>query len=312
MDNLNNGQNQSLNQQPSAPQQSTVPQHGMAQPQMGGYTQQPMYNQQMGGYTQQPMYNQQMGGYTQQPMYNQQMGGYTQYGYQQPKMGPTLSDNVKKVQNEFKSKVSKMGLSTYCLVGIIAAMLLIFSPFMNFATLHVNEKYEDEWSEIELKIKASDGLNLFELSKLSNTLDDALDETKKLMGMKIDKDDILDVLDDVEDEADDVIEDETGIEVKESSIKEVVGLVHLVVDGKMPLMITPWLLIVSGLGLLVFTVINNKKGKMVCSIIPVGCIVWLMLSSSNFFSIMGIGAWAMLLGAIGGIVSSVKELPLYN
>ena len=37
-----------------------------------------------------------------------------------------------------------------------------------------------------------------------------------------------------------------------------------------------------------------------------------MLSSSNFFSIMGIGAWAMLLGAIGGIVSSIKELPSYN
>ncbi len=295
---INDAQQQSFAQAPQGqPQmnQQMYTQYGQ-QPQMNAQYGQPQMNQQM--YTQ----------YGQQPqMYNQQMG-YTQYGYQQPQMPKQpskLKENVKDVQNQFKNKVSKMGLSTFCLVGIIAAMFLIFGPFMNFASLHINEEYDDEF---EVRVKASDGLNLFELSKLSNTLDRVIDEANDEFRTKVDKDDIVDLIEDYEDYLVDEVEDEVDMDV-ENLAKETVGTLILVTRGQLALMLTPWLVIISGLGLLVFTVINNKKAKIICSIVPIACIIWLMICSSNFFAMMGIGAWVILLGSIGGIVSAVKDAP---
>lgn len=272
------------------------------------FTQQPqMVQQQM--YTQQP----QMG--YQQQVYGQQQMGYTQYGYQQqmPKQPSKTMENIKDVQNQFKNKVSKMGLSTFCLVGIIAAMLLIFGPFLNFASIHFNERLEYEESyydyydyDIDVKLKASDGLNLFELSKLSNTVDRVIDEANDEMDMDMDKGDLADAIDDYQDYIVDEAEDETDMDF-EGLAKETVGTLMLIVRGQLALIFTPWLILISGIGLLVFTVINNKKMKLICACVPLGCLLWLMFSASNFFAMMGIGAWAIIAGSIGGIVSAVKE-----
>jgi len=274
---------------------------------------QPQMNQSMYG---QPQMNQGMYGQPQmnQGMYGQQMG-YGQYGYQQPQPSK-LKENVKKVKKDFSQKFSKMGLSTFCLIGIIAAMLLIVGPFMNFASLHFNEKfeYEDSYSgyyysydyDIEMKLKASDGLNLFELSKLSNTLDGVIDEANDELDFGMDKDDLSDELEDIEDELVDEMEDETDMDFEKLG-KEAVGTLQLLLKGQLPLMITPWLIIVSGIGLLIFTVINNKKMKLICSIVPLACMVWLIICSTNFLSYMGIGAIAITIGVVGGIVSAIKD-----
>lgn len=280
------------------------------------FTQQPqMAQQQYTQYTGQPqMAQQQYTQYTQQPQmgYAQQQMGYTQYGYQQqmPKQPSKTMENIKDVQNQFKNKVSKMGLSTFCLVGIIAAMLLIFGPFLNFASIHFNEKLEYEESyydyEIDVKLKASDGLNLFELSKLSNTVDRVIDEANDEMDMDMDKGDLADAIDDYQDYIVDEAEDEIDMDF-EGLAKETVGTLMLIVRGQLALIFTPWLILISGIGLLVFTVINNKKMKLICACVPLGCLLWLMFSASNFFAMMGIGAWAIIAGSIGGIVSAVKE-----
>lgn len=273
------------------------------------FTQQPqMAQQQYTQYTGQPqMAQQQYTQYTQQPQmgYAQQQMGYTQYGYQQqmPKQPSKTMENIKDVQNQFKNKVSKMGLSTFCLVGIIAAMLLIFGPFLNFASLHFNEKLD---YEIEVKLKASDGLNLFELSKLSNTVDRVIDEANDEMDLDMDKGDIADAIDDAQDYIVDEVEDETDMDF-EGLAKETVGTLMLIIRGQLALMLTPWLILISGIGLLVFTVINNKKMKLVCSCVPIVCLFWLMFNATNFFAMAGIGAWAIIVGSIGGIVSAVKE-----
>lgn len=303
MDN-NNQQTVNMTQQPQMNQQYAQQQYTQ-QPQMQ-YAQQPQMNQQ---YTQQP----QMG--YQQQMYGQPQMGYNQYGYQQqmPKQPSQVMENIKDVQNQFKNKVSKMGLSTFCLVGIIAAMLLIFGPFMNFASLHFNERLEYEESyygyydfDIDIKIKASDGLNMFELSKLSNTVDRVVDELNDEDIMDMDKDDMADDIKDYEEEIVEEAEDETDMDF-EGLAKETVGTIMLILRGQLALMVTPWLIILSGVGLLVFTVINNRKMKLICSLIPVGCLLWLMFCASNFFAMMGIGAWAIIAGSVGGIVSYVKE-----
>lgn len=300
----NNNQSQMTQQ----PQMAEQPQYGqqMQYNQQMQYGQQPQYNQQM-QYNQQPQYNQQMQ-YGQQPQYNQQMYSQPQMGYgqnmYQPKKPSKIVENAKDVHAQFKKNVGKMGLSTFCLVGIIAAMLLIVAPFMNFASLHFNEKYDDD---IEVRISASDGLNLFELSKLSNTLDRVIDELNDEYHAKIDKNDIADSLDDYADDVIDEAEDEVDMSFKNLG-KEAVGTVMLILRGQAALMVTPWLIIISGVGLLVFTVINNRKLKLVCSCVPVVCLLWLMFCASDFIAIMGIGAWAIVIGAVGGIVSYVKEV----
>lgn len=295
MDN-NNGQ-----QYGQQMQQAGMNQGMQYQPQyQQGYAQQPQYQQ---GYAQQ-QYQQ---GYVQQPQYGQQP-----YGYSQPQAASKLVKSAKNVKNDFTNKVKKMGLSTWCLLGIIAAMLLIVAPFMNFASMHVNEKVSE--SGIHIKVKASDGLNLFELSKLSGTVDNALDEynsVAKKYGMdKMDKDDIVDELDDGIDDLVDEMDDEYDVDV-ENSAKEIGGLAHLVLKGRVALIVTPWLIIISGLGLLVFTVINNKKLKLIFSCVPLACVIWLMICSSHFFAMMGIGVWAMVIGIALGIVSAIKDQPAY-
>lgn len=274
-------------------------QQGYAQQPQQGYAQQG-YAQQ--GYTQQPQM-----GYGQQPAYGQ--AGYGQMGYGKPQVN--VKQNINNVKNEFSNKVSKMGLSMYCLLGIIGAMLLIVAPFMNFASIHVSEKIDKDIIEDEmrvdidkdLKISVSDGLSLFELSKLSNTIE------RIRKAADLDKDDLDDALDEVEDGLDDYadeIDDELDIKVS-SSLKEAVGTLHLAVKGHTALMITPWMFILSGLALLVFTVINNKKAKFIASGVALVGLVWLMLCSSHFFSIMGIGACAILVGIILGAVSAFQD-----
>ena len=200
-----------------------------------------------------------------------------------------------------------MGLSVFCLLGIIAAMLLIVAPFMNFASIHISEEYEEEgyFGDIEIKIKASDGMNLFELSKLSGTISRVADEFGG------DASDLADMLDDYEDEAMDAIEDELDMDVHKSSIRETFGTAKLLLKGRAATLVTPWILILCGLGLLIFTVINNKKMKLVFSIVPLACLIWLMICSGHFFSIMGIGAWAIIVGIVLGIVSAIKDQPAY-
>lgn len=253
------------------------------------------YGQQ--GYTNQQQYYGQQGYTNQQQYYGQQGYANQQQYYTQTKQPSKIVGDIKNVQSEFKGKVNKMGLSVYCLLGIIAAMLLIVAPFMNFASVHVNEKVKI--SKVYVKVKVSDGLNLFELAKASGTVDRAADKKD------IDKDDIVD-------EMEDEVEDEMEDDISESTINEIVGTAHLIIKGQVALYVIPWILIISGIGLLIFTVINNKKLKLVFSIVPLVCFIWLMICSSSFFSIMGIGAWAILVGIILGITSALKDKPAYN
>ena len=325
------------------------------QPQDGQFTQQPQMQ-----YTQQPQmqYQQPQMQYQQPQMqYQQPQMQYQQpqMQYQQPQMqyqqpqGQTagqaaakLVNNAKNVKSDFTKNFKKMGLSTWCLLGIIGAMLLIFAPFMNFASIHISEKYKEDG--MNLRLKVADGLNMFELSKLSNTIDKDLKEYNKLVkkfedmdydeydeytedfndfsdeiadaaryGSKLDKDDLVDAIDDANDEIDDVadyIEDESDLKIK-STLKETLGTAKLVLKGKIALLLAPWFIIISGLGLLVFTVINNKKLKLVFSIVPMVFLVWLMICSCNFFSMMGIGVIALFAGIVLGIVSAVKDQPTY-
>ena len=245
---------------------------------------------------------------------NQQMyGGAPMMGYSVPpqkNMG-NVGAVFKNAPGEFAGRVKRMGISMFCLLGIIAAMLFLVAPFMNFASIHVNEKVEvpsysgyfmgSSYSS-KVSVKASVGLNLFELSQLSGTVARLADK----LGVA-DTDDLADALEGAEDYLVREMEDEMDTDIKDGSVKEVFGTARLVLKGRAAALVTPWILIVCGVGLLVFTVTNHRKLKLVFSLIPLACLIWLMICSGHFFSIMGIGAWAIILGIVLGLISALKD-----
>lgn len=245
---------------------------------------------------------------------NQQMyGGVPMQGYPVPpqtNMG-NFGAVFKNAPGEFAGRVKRMGISVFCLLGIIAAMLFLVAPFMNFASIHVNEKVEvpsysgyfmgSSYSS-KVSVKASVGLNLFELSQWSGTVARLAD---KLGGA--DTDDLADALESAEDYIVRELEDEMDTDIKDGSVKEAFGTARLILKGRAAVLITPWILIVCGAGLLVFTVTNHRKLKLVFSLIPLACLIWLMICSGHFFSIMGIGAWAIIFGIVLGLISALKD-----
>lgn len=252
-----------------------------------------------------------------QPAYgqpNQQMyGGASMPGYSMPPQlnRGNLGAAFKNAPGEFAGRVKRMGISVFCLLGIIAAMLFLVAPFMNFASIHVNEKVEipsyysygmGSLYGSKVNVKAGMGFNLFELSQLSGTVERLAD---RLGGA--DTDDLADALEEAEDYLIHELEDEIDTSIKDSSVKEVFGTAALILKGRAAVLITPWILIVCGAGLLVFTVTSHRKLKLVFSLIPLACLIWLMICSGHFFSIMGIGAWAIILGIVLGLISAVKD-----
>ena len=204
-----------------------------------------------------------------------------------------------------------MGISLHCLLGIIGAMLLIMMPFMNFASVHVNQTIADD--DMVMKVKAADGLTLFEMAKLSNTIDHSVSVLASQLygysyGYVMSTDSIATALKAAENSsAMDDLEDEIGAPIRKSTEKEVFGTAHLLLKGKVALAVTPWLLLVSGIALFVFSVANMKIPKLVCAGVSLGSLIWLMACSRHFFSIMGIGAVALMLGIVLAIVSVCME-----
>ena len=308
---------QPMNAQPANNQQvydayNQVQQGQMQQP--GGYDAgqqgyaEQSYQQAYGAQYQQAYGAQYQQGYAQP--YPQQ--GYGQpYAYGQPQPRKSFADSVKNVKTQFTGNAKRMGISLHCLLGIIGAMLLIMMPFMNFASVHVNQTIADD--DMVMKVKAADGLTLFEMAKLSNTIDHSVSVLASQLygysyGYVMSTDSIATALKAAENSsAMDDLEDEIGAPIRKSTEKEVFGTAHLLLKGKVALAVTPWLLLVSGIALFVFSVANMKIPKLVCAGVSLGSLIWLMACSRHFFSIMGIGAVALMLGIVLAIVSVCME-----
>lgn len=305
---------QPTNDQPAYEAYNQVQQnqaYGQDASQAYGQQYQQMYAQQP--YQQQAYGQQYQQAYGQQPYQQQAYGQPYQQPYgQQPRNGKNVADSIKNVKNQFTGNVKKMGINVFCLLGIIGAMLLIMVPFMNFASIHVNETVSEDG--VSLKVKAADGLTLYEMSKLSNTVDRGVGlVASSLMGYSyrynynVTTSSLADMLDAAESSALWELQDELGTTIKKSSANEVFGTMHLLLKGKVALMITPWLILLSGIALLVFSVVNMKVPKLVCAGVSLASLIWLMICSSHFFSIIGIGAIALMVGIVLAVVSAFMD-----
>ena len=286
----------------------------IAQQTVNQQVQQQMYNQQMQQNYNQQVYNQQAYGQqmqqgNNQQVYGQQMQqGYNQQAYGQQMKQPT-SKQIKMPSVDFKNIFSGLfdEVNVFLLTAIIAAVLLILAPFLNFATIHVDEKVGDMDSVMSLKtsgvvkINVSDGLNMFELRKANKTIKNACEASH--ITMKI----LADGLELVEGQAQRKIESEIDMDIKDSSIKEAFGVAYLCIKSGTILFFAPILLIIAGLVLLYGALKNNKIVKIIASSIPLVCLLILIISSKYFFSYMGIGAFVLILGSALGYVSAFLQ-----
>ncbi len=285
-------------------------------------------------------------GYAQQNMQQP----YSQAGYGQQMYGYVPQKPKAEIGKKFKTEMSKMGIRPWCLVGIIGAILLIIAPFLNFASIHFNEKldrkevkelvYEARYlDDFNIRFNVTDGFNLFELSKLSNTLyrvadvaeikrkeileeleeaEDVVDDAEKHDGYYyIEEDDYYgddydDYYDDYYDYYDD---DDYGVELypdyMHSTVKEALGTAHLVVAGKLPLMLSPWIFIIAGIMLFVFSIANVKAGKIITSLVAAATLLWLILCTKFFFSMFGMSVIVLFIAVVCGILSAIKDKRAY-
>ena len=306
----NNINNQGVNdsqpmQQPySQPMQQPYGQpmqqpYGQSMQQPYGQPMQQPYGQPMQQPYGQPM--QQPYGQPMQQPYGQPYG-YGQQMPQQPVQRQTsealtkLKNKVGDTKKEFSNRAGQLGLGMWCLLGIIGAMLLIFSPLMNFVSVHYEDRILGE------EVNVTDGLNMFELSKLSNNVDEVIDEVDDL-----DKDEVIEYLDRYNGSLPAFVEEYLGIKINNIPTDESKALSYLALQAQIPLIVSPWLIIISGVLLFITTVTKDKKMKIIFSSIPLLCFLWLALSTTEFFYISGIGAWTLLLGIILGAVSAFND-----
>ncbi|MBR0515314.1 MAG: zinc ribbon domain-containing protein [Eubacterium sp.] len=323
----------------SQPQQSYSSQ-GVPASQMGYGQQQYQASQQQYQASQQQYSQQAYGqqGYQQVQGYNAQQYGQAQgYGYNQqgyPGYGYGGSGKAKKAV----AGVVNAKLSFKQILCIIAAMFIIFSPFLNFASIHAkvgtsfvgnkgltagnnngnngnvniyNLDYDDIFDDDNLvndiKLKATVGFNLFELSKLSGSVRSVINSQNAVS---------IDLVKSLYDQADamrDNIKSTINSRVSgmgyfnDGVIDEAFGTAHLIIWGRFPLLVLPYVIMLGGIALIAGTYLRKK----IVSYIGCGAVLvslfWLMLVSGHFFSMAGIGVLVMLAGSVTGIVATVLD-----
>lgn len=302
-------------------------QNGYVQPQTG-------QNQEQNGYANQ--------GYGQN-YYGQVQPGYGQavYGQAQPMYGQAFKQSgysSGKVHHAFAgafNRVKTARLNVFQLICIIMALLIITSPFLDFATVHaraeINSSMVNKYSSYSdyfgygnnydmddmnglignaangFKAKGAVGFNLFQLSKLSGTVRRAIDIIPNVN---------LDMLKDYYEMADNqkeaiksTIAKETGglLDYNEGIFNEVLGVAHIIIWGRFALLVLPYVIILAGIVLIVGTYMNKKKIKLIaCGAVYVS-LLWLMILSGHFFSMMGFGAVVMILAPAIAIVATVTD-----
>ena len=302
-------------------------QNGYIQPQTGQTQGQNGYAEQ--GYSQ-GYYGQAQQGYGQavygqaQPMYGQ---GFKQSGYSSGKVRHMFAGAF--------NRIKTARLNIFQLICIIMALLIITSPFLDFATVHaraeINSSMVNKYSSYSdyfgygnnydmddmnglignaangFKAKGAVGFNLFQLSKFSGTVRRAIDIIPNVN---------LDMLKDYYEMADNqkeaiksTIAKETGglLDYNEGIFNEVLGVAHIIIWGRFALLVLPYVIILAGIVLIVGTYMNKKKIKLIaCGAVYVS-LLWLMILSGHFFSMMGFGAVVMILAPAIAIVATVTD-----
>ncbi|HBE09498.1 MAG TPA: hypothetical protein DCY81_03025, partial [Lachnospiraceae bacterium] len=265
--------------------------------------------------------------------YGQAQGyGYNQQGY--PGYGYGGSGKAKKAV----AGVVNAKLSFKQILCIIAAMFIIFSPFLNFASIHAkvgtsfvgnkgltagnnngnngnvniynldfDDIFDDDNLVNDIKLKATVGFNLFELSKLSGSVRSVINSQNAVS---------IDLVKSLYDQADamrDNIKSTINSRVSgmgyfnDGVIDEAFGTAHLIIWGRFPLLVLPYVIMLGGIALIAGTYLRKK----IVSYIGCGAVLvslfWLMLVSGHFFSMAGIGVLVMLAGSVTGIVATVLD-----
>ena len=296
--------------------------------------------------------------YGQQAQYQAQQG-YPQQQYQQGynqayQMGYGQNPPYRKPGNNIFAKcfnrVKTAKLDVFQLICILMALVIIASPFLDFATVHARVEYtsphaakqssssfggfdddyygyggwedyygsygsvpfdyEDMFEDAMerangFKIKGAVGFNLFQLSKFSGTVRRAID---------IVPGGSIDILKNAYDLADGQVEALKSqiaryagkyVDYNEGVFYEILGVAHIIIWGRFALLVLPFLIIIAGIALIVGTYMNNKLVKLISCGVVLGSLIWLMIVSGHFFSMMGFGAVLMFLAPVIAILATV-------
>lgn len=231
------------------------------------------------------------------------------------------------------TKQQKRKAEIFKIIGIIGAVLLIFSPFLNFATIHLRASANSQFSgyvsegfpslyelfeedeegtgesevnqetEDEKSVRLNYGLDLFELRLLGSNFTSLKEYSASDMKAFV--------------QGNEELRDELvynmywelfGLYIDESGIEEALEIINFSALGYLALCFVPFIMIISGIMMLIFSVIDGRVGKIIFSIIASAGFIWLFISSKSFLAIIGPGAIVMVIGIITCLVCAFGSL----
>lgn len=218
--------------------------------------------------------------------------------------------------NVYITKSQKKKGIVAMIFGIIGGALLIFAPFMNFATLHFNVGYNENFAFLVAAAMGDDptdyvgmedegitidyGLDMFELRKMGANYS----EFRIMSQEEIEASSMLNR--EIEDALTYIIDFEAmGIEINSEVFDELFGIFYLSEVGYAALCIVPFVLLGAGALIILFAAKRWNVAQLIFSIIATAAGVWLITCSDRFMVIVGIGGIVMIAGLAICLVSSI-------
>ena len=243
--------------------------------------------------------------------------------------GDTVSSGAGEV---YITKQQRRKAEIFKIMGIIGAVMLLFSPFLNFATIHLRasadsvfadyvssglsmadalfggeqeteELKEPEEDEEVISVALNYGLDLFELRLLGSNFTSLKEYDSSEMKALV--------------QSNQELEDELiynmywelfGLYIDEGGIEEAMEIINFSALGYLALCFVPYVLLVSGIMMLIFSIIDGRTGKIIFSIIPMAAFIWLYVSTRSFVTIIGPGALVMGVGILISLVCAFGSL----
>lgn len=193
------------------------------------------------------------------------------------------------------------------LFGIIGAMFVLLSLFMNVVTLDIRLGYTDEvLIESDLDPEA-DEINTymrygFTAWELGTVAENFVDTYMWDAGDRKENKEALEYFDESEFEEMYAL---IGLEIKDGTMCELVTFLNYIVSSYTLYKVLPWIIIVVSITMLAATVFSKGVVKIIMSVMMLACLILEILPAKDFFNVMGVGVVIMMIGIVMSIISTI-------
>lgn len=193
--------------------------------------------------------------------------------------------------------------------GIIGALCVLFSTFMNVATMRfyvgvtneiqIADTVEEADDQDDVEVYMRYGLTMWEIRTMVLNYEDELSWSREERMANLESIDNIDV---------GIINEifgMYGIEFRKNSLNNVMDFVKYVLSTSGLFLILPFAIVAISLLMLAGSILSNKVLKVAAVVLMAVGLMLIVLPSKTFFGIIGIGPVIMIAGIVSSIVSAI-------